>query len=291
MSTSPSTTSRSVPARTADGAVEVEDPRFRVWRGSVPSMRNAHRHDDLELNFVISGRLDYLFGGSPLSIAAGEIALFWAATPHRLMPQDPDSEACWIHVPLARVLNWGLPDQDVNELLQGRPLIVPAESVGLSLEAMFEVWRQDLETDEDETAILLETQALVRRVLRQYFRHVGLEARPREFASSESVARVAAMAQFIVAHFRDPIAIADIADAAHLNPNYAMTLFRETIGTTIGGYLTRCRVAEAQRLLLTTRLTMIDIALQSGFGSQSSFYEQFSRTCGGSPGAYRRRLG
>jgi AraC-like DNA-binding protein len=66
-----------------------------------------------------------------------------------------------------------------------------------------------------------------------------------------------------------------------------MTLFRETVGTTLGAYLTRCRMAEAQRLLLTTGMTTSEIAHAAGFGSQSSFYAHFTRSCQVSPSAYR----
>ncbi|WNY34019.1 helix-turn-helix transcriptional regulator [Curtobacterium flaccumfaciens] len=66
-------------------------------------------------------------------------------------------------------------------------------------------------------------------------------------------------------------------------------MFRQDVGTTIGEYLTRCRVAEAQRLLATTSMTTSEIAHAAGFGSQSSFYAHFTRACGSAPGAYRAR--
>ena len=59
---------------------------------------------------------------------------------------------------------------------------------------------------------------------------------------------------------------------------------------TIGEYLAQCRVAEAQRLLISTRATTRDIALRSGFGSTSRLYERFGRDVGMSPGAYRRLM-
>ena len=50
-----------------------------------------------------------------------------------------------------------------------------------------------------------------------------------------------------------------------------------------------CRVAEAQRLLLTTSLRVTEIAESAGFGSLSSFYEHVSAASGMSPREYRRR--
>lgn len=107
--------------------------------------------------------------------------------------------------------------------------------------------------------------------------------------ASESMQRVTTMAQFIMGHFREPITTADVAEAAHLNTHYAMSLFRRSVGTTLGEYLTRCRVSEAQRLLVTTTLSASEIAHAAGFGSQSSFYAQFVKLCEASPGEYRAR--
>ena len=90
-------------------------------------------------------------------------------------------------------------------------------------------------------------------------------------------------------HHRSPIAVADIAACVHLTPSHAMTVFRRTAGVTLGDYVTMCRVAEAQRLLLTTSMTVTEIAEEAGFGSLSSFYEHVSAACGVTPREYRRQ--
>jgi AraC-like DNA-binding protein len=96
------------------------------------------------------------------------------------------------------------------------------------------------------------------------------------------------MAQFIASHSSEPITVADVALAVHLHPGYAMTAFRRLVGTTIGSYLTQCRVAHAQRLLITSPLPVQEIGLRAGFQSVSQFYDRFSGACGTTPGAYRR---
>ncbi|NEE03059.1 helix-turn-helix domain-containing protein [Phytoactinopolyspora halotolerans] len=263
-----------------------------VRRGAPPAMPKPHRHDDVEVNLVLEGRLDYLFGGSYLSVTAGQMAIFWAATPHRLVGagEDADGDVCWVHVPLSTVLGWGLPDRDLGQVLTMRPVIVPATAIGRDVAAMFTAWCEELTHDDTATIVLLEAQALVRRALRHARDASDTDSGRAALGTGEAMRNVTAMAQFTVAHFREPISTVDIAEAAHLNPNYAMTLFRRAVGTTLGSYLTRCRVAEAQRLLITTAMTTAEIAYAAGFGSQSSFYEHFARACGRSPGAYRREL-
>ena len=99
-----------------------------------------------------------------------------------------------------------------------------------------------------------------------------------------------AMAAYVSEHSAADIAVADVARHVHLNPQYAMSVFRSALGVTIGDYLAQCRVASAQQLLLTTDLAIPDIGFAAGFRSQSQFYDRFARWCGQSPGAYRRRL-
>src|SRR5690606_22893000 len=56
--------------RVSAGVIEM-DPALWVRRGDPPTMDRPHRHDDLEVNVVLRGRLDYLFGGSRVSVEAG----------------------------------------------------------------------------------------------------------------------------------------------------------------------------------------------------------------------------
>jgi transcriptional regulator GlxA family with amidase domain len=171
--------------------------------------------------------------------------------------------------------------------------VVPTAAVGGHVEALFTAWQEDLARGGDEETTLLEAHALLRRVLAAHHAHdatgPGTRASPGARPSSET-ARVTRMAQFTAEHFREPITSADIARAADLTPNYATTLFRQALGVTLGEHLVRFRLAEAQRLLVTTALTTSAVAHAAGFGSQSSLYAQFARACGCSPGAYRRGL-
>jgi len=259
-------------------------------------MRAFHRHDDLEVNVVLAGRLEYLFGGTRVVVPAGSTALFWAATPHRLVPAAPGeaagatSDVCWVHLPLAAVLRWSLPERFVADVLTSTVLVVATAAVGRHVEALFAAWQDDLARGGDDETTLLEAHALVRRVLAAHHARDAAGAAGAGDGPSPDTARVTRMARFTAEHFREPITPADIARAVNLTPGYATTLFRQTLGVTLGEHLVRFRLAEAQRLLVTTALTTSAVAHAAGFGSQSSLYAQFARACGCSPGAYRRGL-
>lgn len=265
-------------------AVRDHPSMLACWQGRGHAMPVAHRHDDLEVNLVTGAPLTYLIGGSLVRIRPGRAAVFWASVPHRLIdcPENWSARVRWLHVPLSTVLGWRLPAESLTALLNGR--LLTAEPAAHLDDATFRRWADDLGSGASELTeiTLLEIQAAIRRLLRD-------AAPPADHPAPDNAVRhVVAMARFIAGSFPREITAADVAAAVHLHPHYAMTLFRRVLGVTVHSYLRTRRIAEAQRLLLTTDLPVEQIARQTGFGSLSGFYAGFARACGRPPGEYRR---
>lgn len=257
------------------------------------AMAHAHRHDDVEVNLTETGTLHYLFGGEEVHIGPGSVAAFWAARPHQLVAADPAADVRWVTVPLPTFMSWNLPEPFVTALLLGRA--VSTAWADRAWEAgMLDRWSRDLDSGSAylRTTTEIEMQAWTRRLA--YV--TGLENWPDRSSATGSpadgtVGKATAMAGFIAEHYTEPIGVEQIAAVVHLHPRYAMTLFRRVVGITLLRYLTQFRIAEAQRLLLTTDLPTADVAHAAGFGSQSQFYQAFSAACGLPPAAYRRAIG
>ena len=267
---------------------------FRCWSGVPTAMPRAHRHDDIEVNVARGAELVYLFGGRAVRIGPGQIAAFWAAMPHQLVACTPGATVAWLTVPLAMFLGWPFPGAARAALLQVRPLVsgasAPADAAADT--DAFARWARDLadgSTERHEIAAL-EIQACLRRLAL-----AADDPKPALAAAADGsgqagreLAHAATMAGFVARHYADPIEAADIAAAAHLHPHYAMAVFRRAVGTTLGRYLSQCRVAQAQRLLVGSDLPVTAVAQAAGFTSASRFYAVFAQTCGVSPGNYRR---
>jgi AraC-like DNA-binding protein len=58
-------------------------------------------------------------------------------------------------------------------------------------------------------------------------------------------------------------------------------------GCTLSEYLREKQLEEAERLLLTTPLTIEEIALRAGFGTPVTFHRRFRQARGMTPGAFR----
>ena len=80
---------------------------------------------------------------------------------------------------------------------------------------------------------------------------------------------------FIHSNYQQQITIDDMARAACLSKYHFIRLFHALEGVTPYNYLQRKRVAVAQRLLSTTKLTHVEIAEQVGFDHRSTMAEAY----------------
>ena len=264
------------------------------WYGEPWVIERLHHHSDIELNMVSNGELRYLMGGSALTIGAGEIAVYWAVTPHRIIACQSQSTLGVLHVPLTEFLRWQLPATLRETLLRGQAL--KYSSLDPTLDSgLFKRWALELQRTPrpavnpdpiaQHQAVLLEAQALLHRLAR-------LPDAPAAALLDDARRSTAErLAQLIAERHAENISAELIAHALGLHPNYAMTVFKQAFGLTMREFLTQHRVAHAQRLLVTTDLSILDVASESGFQSVSRFYAVFARASKLTPLAYRQRRG
>jgi AraC-like DNA-binding protein len=249
-----------------------------------------HHHHEMELNYVFKGSVTYLHRGTLRRLESKRLSLFWGSTPHSLVVVEPNTEMAWITIPLAWVWSWGLPERFVKELMEGNWWFAPPNFGG---RFPVRAWVKELRgpTRHQQRRLLLELEACLLWLADQAFsKAADLSTRWGEGESTVGLQKVEKMAKFMAEKFQEELSVADIAKAAGIHPNYAMPLFRQHCGITIRDYLLQYRITHAQRLLLTTELKVIDVAMASGFSSQSSFYAAFVKLMKSTPQAFRRHM-
>jgi two-component system response regulator YesN len=86
---------------------------------------------------------------------------------------------------------------------------------------------------------------------------------------------------YIENHFCDKgLKLQDIADAVHLSPNYLSYLFKKVMGTNIWDYVTKLRMEEGKRLILTTDKRRYEISEEIGYESPEHFSKIFKKHFG-----------
>jgi AraC-like DNA-binding protein len=247
-------------------------------------MPRAHTHPDIEINCVQDGHIDYLFAGTPVRVPAGSFGVFWGGVPHQIQVCSPTGRGVWLTLPIADFLRWPLPAGLPEQLMGGGFAQMPFEM------ATADRWLADFEHGgaPRQRALLLELEAALHRLALAMGPVAARAGNKRDTGSGgPHIARVAA---YLAQNYAGELTLPDIAAAVRLNPRYLARIFKARTRLTVHSYLIRLRIAHAQRLLATTDLRVIDVALQSGFGSTASFYAAFARHGSVSPHRYRRTL-
>lgn len=252
------------------------------WRCLPELMELPHRHTEIEINLLLEGEVVYAHRDRLVRLSPGRLAIFWAAIPHQLVERPLACDFCIFTVPLETFLAWKLPAQLVQDLLAGE-MVIDSEATNAPIDTlMLPRWHQELSAHGDPIVVLKEMEARLWRLARQHPRGVAASMH----VGSQNVAE--RIARYIVLHYQSPLTVGAVAGAVGVHPNYASTVFKRTFGLTIWDYTLQYRVTQAQRLLMTTEASVLDVALQCGFSSLSSFYTAFHRCTGRTPKAMRQ---
>ena len=107
---------------------------------------------------------------------------------------------------------------------------------------------------------------------------------PTEAAALEGLA---AVVDLVHARYAEPLTVEDLAEAGGMTPLQLERRMRRVLGMSAKQFLLRTRLEHATNLLVTTTLTIADVAARCGYYDQSSLTRQFRRVVGLTPGQYR----
>jgi AraC family transcriptional regulator, melibiose operon regulatory protein len=282
-----------IPEQSSMSAIVFDDHRFCAGRSFiVETMPAPHTHSQVELNLITQGHMDYRFNdGMPLRVEAGKLIFFWGAKPHQVVGKASETRFVCLYMPVSTMLTIGLSDRLRAAVFAGG--VIEAKRFFAADADTFGRWHEDLTGGDPrfETVVRDEVSARLRRIdldgwqdLLPGGRHGGIGR-----VTQAGGIKVEQMARFIDEHAHEEIDVAEIAQSVGLHPNYAMAVFRKSLGITINQYLTRHRLDAAHSLLFSSEDDVAAIAFECGFGSLSRFYEAFRDRYGVSPAEFRRR--
>lgn len=123
--------------------------------------------------------------------------------------------------------------------------------------------------------------ALLLRIIARLNDHPSVNDAP----YAQEIRRVLA---YLHEHYAEPIDTSALCAMSYLSHTAFFQAFRAITKTSPAAYLVALRLKHAKELLISTHLSVGEIALRCGFGSQSYFHAVFQKHLKQTPASYRR---
>ena len=257
--------------------------RCETWVPRI--MPKCDRHNEIEINYLPQGSLTYLRHNEKITIPCKRLTVFWGLIPHQIVHYE-DVEYYYVcTIPLARFLSWMLPTQFVDNLLRGDILSEISDEYFQYDEFLIHNWLKESDVDLQSELMFLEMQTRITRMAyRLQTPDTGIALAERETTLIEEITI------YITKNYFNNIKANDVGDAVGLHSDYANHIFKKAFGTTISDYIAELRIAHAISKLLTTDMSITDIAYECGFNSTARFNATFYKKKQCTPREYKRRL-
>jgi AraC-like DNA-binding protein len=256
-----------------------------VWRyRSANYDLRVHHHDELELNLVTSGQARYLVGDRRYDLRRNTQIWLFPGQGHVLLDQSNDYEM-WIAVFRPAMLRRACTSEQARVLRKSDPeghfsRQLP-ERAARRLEGLF----ADLAAARSERDRF--NLGISYALLTAWSAHLSAEQLTDVQDLHPAIERAAAIIRDEVED--EPLALPQIARRAGLSPSRLSRLFKSQTGVSLVQYRQRICLQRFLRLYGDgTDQNIMQLALQSGFGSYPQFHRVFKQTMGCSPGEYHR---
>ncbi len=260
------------------------------WRGRRPAEQRRrakfvpvlygedHAHGHAELCLLLEGRCRFSFDHAGCVLRPGDLVVCPAGTSH--------AEAYVTRAEGYRLAWWGLNEADprlhvTRYRRRGGFALEQVMNLGLlpaDAQARLQALRalaagpRPPDCEALREAMLTVALALHRRVIAGGAAQLDTRAQ-----------LVRRAADFVRAEAHRPLALADVARAVHVSPNYLTGLFRAETGTPLGRFILVERIARAQRQLARPGASVKAVALELGFADPFTFSRAFKRVTGRAP--------
>lgn len=108
----------------------------------------------------------------------------------------------------------------------------------------------------------------------------------------ESIVSSTSMQRAIIylnTHFFENPSLKSVADMFYLNSSYFSRNFKKSMGVTYKEYLRKLKLEYSRKLIKYTDLSIVDIALKSGYETQSHFDREFKKYYNETPTSIRKK--
>ncbi|MCR4822497.1 MAG: AraC family transcriptional regulator [Treponema sp.] len=247
-----------------------------------------HFHPWWEILYIDSGERTFFYANRTLHITAGTFLCIAPGILHRAV--NPEGEVCSLYNVYFADDNIPLPKENplftsISPLLENLdPCIALLPEAQAQVTELFSKMGKEILGEEEGWKSLV--WAYLTEILVKISRHkeeAGIALQP----SPEMSSHIAAVIDYINVHYAQNLSLSAVAERFNISPSHLSRTFKEATHFGFVEYVNSLRITKACRLLSDKKLSILEIAMQCGFGSLTQFGRCFRSLTGTNPLDYR----
>ena len=272
--------------------VAIDNAAVRIYPKAYAFGPHAHRF--VEIDYVEEGSCGMLFGTDYVQLEEGDCLVIFPDISHFFFT-NPSAPSTLVQVEFA-LDNFPWPSlpppgdgaldflSEVRAHSRSHLKLLPRPALAGCMRRIREEQQRE-ERGQDEMMRLLFAQLFI-LLSREFAAFFGEES-----GRTTANPRLRSLLGIVRNEYCRELAIEEIAGRCGASSRYLRREFRACLGMGIGDYIQELRLRKARSLLSDKRLTVLEVALDCGFGSSQYFSRVFKKTVGMSPGQFRNLLG
>ena len=242
--------------------------------------KNSHRHAYYEIELIVNGSGTHIINGNAYEERTGDIFIMRLTDFHEFV-HTKEAENWVIEIPTSYVsgdianMMMQVNGDIVTNLTNGdfekaKSIYCMIEEVKDKKEKFYDLLKQHL------------TLSLILFILDRTDKNISKSASNDE--------RLYAIIEYINANIAQPeLSINSIAAKFYISRSYLSAFFKKNMGITLSAYLRKIRLSNAAMQLASTNKKVMDISVDSGFNSLTTFLREFKKEYGISPSDMRQK--
>lgn len=263
---------------------------YRMITGESFIYVGCHWQDETEILRVEKGCLDLLVDGAEKRLYPGDMAFINPGQMHQMKGVTQDTMYYAYVFPLKALL---FEQEDLAQAKLCRPLM--ENQIGFPIVLPDDKKLTDIIRDKVDAIIAwnqsrpMGYEILTKAGLLEIICILGQHKCFVRYHSTRQNDVCKEILLYIQNHYKEKIAISDIAKAVGISENYFSSFFANHLKRNFADYLTEYRINQSCLLLETTGLSVTDIALECGFSSSSYYIQRFRKLKKMTPYRYKHR--
>ena len=251
--------------------------KVRVGLHSPKHDYGNHIHEYSEILYVLEGSIESTVNGKTDLISAGDIAIITPFKVHSTFTPDTcklmicviSNDYLYDMIPKEELyLGYSISAFTASDELRG---YLDSRFLAAASQIIFDPSLKNVST----------TKACVHAIMAEFLAF----AEPCNEKNAKSSV-LASLILYLNEHFKEELSLTKVSKELGYAPGYISHCLESLPNMNFSTLLSSLRVEYAKKLIKEDRLTNVEIAFESGFNSERSFYRAFLRHAGMTPGQY-----